>query len=71
MAVGDWNYVATIGGVSARPILESGGRLRPELTPDEAIDLIWSLSGPENSIELVFEHGWTPDRYEIWRRRAR
>lgn len=49
-----------------RPILESGGRLRPGLKPDDAIDIVWTLSGPENYIELVFERGWTPDRYEAW-----
>jgi hypothetical protein len=32
----------------------------------EAIDLIWSVTGPESFIELVFERGWTPDRYESW-----
>lgn len=49
-----------------RPILESGDRLRPELTPAEAVDMIWSLTGPENYVELVFERGWTPERYEAW-----
>ncbi len=49
-----------------RPILELEGRLRPGLNADDAIDIVWSLSGPENYIELVFERGWTPDRYEAW-----
>jgi TetR/AcrR family transcriptional regulator, regulator of autoinduction and epiphytic fitness len=49
-----------------RPILESAARVRPGLTPAEAVDLVWSLSGPENYIELVFERGWSADRYEAW-----
>jgi TetR/AcrR family transcriptional regulator, regulator of autoinduction and epiphytic fitness len=49
-----------------RELLVTNPRLRAELTPDEAIDLIWSLTGPESFIELVFERGWTPDRYESW-----
>ncbi|HEY6874855.1 MAG TPA: helix-turn-helix domain-containing protein [Candidatus Dormibacteraeota bacterium] len=36
------------------------------LNAREAVDLIWSLSGPELYIQLVFERGWTPDRYERW-----
>jgi AcrR family transcriptional regulator len=49
-----------------RGLLEKSGRLRPELTAAEAVDLIWSVSGPESYLELVFERGWSPDRYEAW-----
>ena len=49
-----------------RELLEKSPRLRPELTAAEAIDLIWSVSGPENYVELDFERGWSPDRYESW-----
>ncbi len=49
-----------------REVLEKSPRLRPGLTSAEAIDLIWSVSGPENYVELVFERGWSPDRYESW-----
>lgn len=49
-----------------RELLAKSGRLRAELSPGEAIDLIWSLTGPESYIELVFDRGWSPDRYESW-----
>jgi AcrR family transcriptional regulator len=49
-----------------RELLAKSRRLRAELTPSEAIDLIWSVTGPESYIELVFERGWSPDRYESW-----
>ena len=47
-------------------LLEQSPRLRPGLTAAEAVDLVWSLTGPNEYIELVFERGWTPDRYEAW-----
>jgi len=49
-----------------RGLLEKSPRLRPGLTADEAVDVIWSVSGPENYIEFVFERGWSSDRYESW-----
>lgn len=49
-----------------RELLARSHRLRAELTPGEAIDLIWSVTGPESYIELVFERDWSPDRYESW-----
>jgi AcrR family transcriptional regulator len=49
-----------------RELLAKSPRLRSELTPGEAIDLIWSVTGPESYIELVFERRWSPDRYESW-----
>jgi hypothetical protein len=35
-------------------------------TPAEAVAVIWSLSGPDQYTQLVFERGWTPSRYEEW-----
>lgn len=49
-----------------RELFAKSPRLRSELTPGEAIDLIWSVTGPESYIELVFERGWSADRYESW-----
>ena len=49
-----------------RGLLEKSARLRPGLTAGDAVDLIWAVSGPENYLELVFERGWSPDRYELW-----
>ncbi len=46
--------------------LEQTGRLRRSLTTSEIHDVIWGMSGPDWYIQLVFERGWTPDRYEAW-----
>lgn len=49
-----------------RQVLMVSPRLRAELTPAEAVDMIWSVTGPESYVELVFERGWSADRYESW-----
>jgi AcrR family transcriptional regulator len=46
--------------------LEQSGRLRASLTTSEVHDVIWGMSGPDWYIQLVFERGWTPSRYEAW-----
>src|SRR5712691_453392 len=51
-------------GVSAQ--LERSGRLRAGISPSEALAVIWALSGPDQYIQLVFDRGWTPARYEDW-----
>jgi AcrR family transcriptional regulator len=51
-------------GVSAR--LERSGRLRAGISPSEALAVIWALSGPDQYIQMVFDRGWTPARYEEW-----
>ncbi len=51
-------------GVSAQ--LERSGRLRAGISPSEALAVIWALSGPDQYIQLVFDRGWTPARYEEW-----
>lgn len=47
-------------------LLESSGRLRPNLSASEAHDVIWAMSSPDWYIQLVFERRWTPSRYEEW-----
>ena len=47
-------------------LLDGSPRLKRGMTAREAGDVIWSLSGPDHYIQLVFERGWTPDRYESW-----
>jgi len=49
-----------------RELLDKSPRLRPQLTTAEAIDVVWSLSGPDHYIQMVFERGWSADRYETW-----
>jgi hypothetical protein len=49
-----------------RELLDESPRLRPQLTAADAIDVVWSLSGPDQYIQLVFERRWSPARYEAW-----
>jgi len=51
-------------GVGER--LERSGRLRPGISPSEAVAVIWALNGPDQYTQMVFERGWTPSRYEEW-----
>ncbi len=46
--------------------LERSGRLRAGISPSEATAVIWALTGPDQYIQLVFDRGWTPARYEEW-----
>jgi AcrR family transcriptional regulator len=47
-------------------MLERSGRLRSGISASEALAVIWSLSGPDQYTQLVFERGWPPSRYEEW-----
>lgn len=42
------------------------GALRPELDPDAAEDVVWTLLGPDVYRLLVQECGWSGERYEGW-----
>ncbi len=56
-----------LSAVSSVPqTLVRSGRLRPSLSTSEARDVIWAMSGPDWYIQLVFQRGWTPSRYEEW-----
>jgi len=46
--------------------LEKSGRLRVGISGSEAVVMVWSLGGPDPFIQLVFERGWAPSRYEEW-----
>jgi len=46
--------------------LARSGRLTTSLSSAEIHDVIGGLSGPDWYIQLVFDRGWTPDRYERW-----
>jgi len=47
-------------------VLAKSGRLQARLTGGDAVDIAWSLSGPDHYIQLVFDRGWDPQRYEAW-----
>lgn len=49
-----------------RDRLVASGRLRQDLSPDEAHALLWAFTGPDWYTLLVFERGWAPARYEEW-----
>lgn len=51
-------------GVAAR--MERSGRLRAGISPSEAVAVIWTMCGPDQYSQLVFDRGWTPSRYEEW-----
>jgi AcrR family transcriptional regulator len=42
------------------------GVLRADLTPAEATDLLWALTGYDLYRALVVERAWRPDQYEVW-----
>jgi AcrR family transcriptional regulator len=46
--------------------LEQTGRLRPGLSAGQAIDLVWTMAGPEVYEQLVLDRGWTPQQFENW-----
>jgi AcrR family transcriptional regulator len=46
--------------------LHATGRLRTDLTIDEAADVIWATNSSELYVLLTVERNWSPDRYERW-----
>lgn len=50
------------------PQLEQAGHLRPDVSGAEAVDLVWTLAGPETYQHLVVDRGWEPERFENWLR---
>lgn len=51
------------------PVVHSwavAGALRRSLSERDALDILWSLMGPDNYRLFVAERGWSPERYEKW-----
>lgn len=46
-------------------LARTAGRAQ-KLSGAEAVDVVWTLAGPEPYEQLVLDRGWTPDRYERW-----
>lgn len=46
--------------------LERNGPLRPELTTDDAADIVWTMSSAEVHQLLTGDRHWTTERYEQW-----
>jgi AcrR family transcriptional regulator len=47
-------------------MMSQRGQLRPDLPPEDALDLLLMLSGPAVHEILVQDCGWTAERYEAW-----
>lgn len=52
--------------------LRGTGQLRPDLTDEQAADLVWSMNSPEY-FQLLADAGYTPDEYarllaDVWTR---
>ncbi len=52
--------------------LRGTGRLRPDLTDEQAADLVWSMNSPEY-FQLLTDAGYTPEQYanlvaDVWTR---
>jgi TetR/AcrR family transcriptional regulator, regulator of autoinduction and epiphytic fitness len=48
----------------------AGGILREGLQESDALDILWSLSGPDHYRLMVTERGWPPEKYEAWLTRS-
>jgi AcrR family transcriptional regulator len=46
--------------------LADAGHLRPDVSVEEARDLLWTCNSPETYDLLVLQRGWTPERYGRW-----
>ena len=42
------------------------GTLRPGLDPEQATDLVWTLSSPDVFNLLTLDRGWSAERYSKW-----
>jgi AcrR family transcriptional regulator len=58
-------YVAIAkSGVVERLVARS--LLRPGMSASEALGVIWAMTAADLYNQLVFDQGWSPDRYEEW-----
>ena len=54
------------GATHVVELLRSKGGLRPDLTPETATDILWTVLEPILYRLLVHERGWPLDRYRVW-----
>ena len=47
-------------------MLHDSGRLKHGLSADQALDILWALTGSELHQLLVVQRGWAGSRYEDW-----
>jgi AcrR family transcriptional regulator len=46
--------------------LKKTGRLRPDLSMNDAADVLWATNSAEFYVMLTVDRGWSPQRYERW-----
>jgi TetR/AcrR family transcriptional regulator, regulator of autoinduction and epiphytic fitness len=54
------------GAAAVVDSVRSVSALRPGLTPDRAVDVLWLLNGPLVYTQLVRQAAWPLDRYQAW-----
>lgn len=47
-------------------MLAHSGRLKPSLSEQEALDVLWTMTGSHLYQQLVHQQGWSAARYEEW-----
>jgi AcrR family transcriptional regulator len=47
-------------------LLQDSSRLKPGLSQDEVLAVLWAMTGTDFYSLLVFQRGWTPSQYEDW-----
>jgi AcrR family transcriptional regulator len=52
--------------VDLGPQLEKAGHLREGLSGPRAVDIVWTMAGPEIYAHFVLDAKWTPQEFENW-----
>ncbi len=64
-----WREISDRRAANMRKLVENlntAGGLRPDLTIQDAADIIWATNSPEVYVLLTAQRGWTPERYQQW-----
>ncbi len=63
-----WHQISERRAANMRRLVANLGQsaLRPDLSLDEAADVIWATASSELFVLLTDERGWSLDRYQYW-----
>jgi AcrR family transcriptional regulator len=64
-----WQEISRRRAANMRKLAEdlnAAGGLRPDLSIDDAADIIWATNSAEVYVLLTVERGWPPQRYQGW-----
>jgi len=61
-----WQRSASLRRDTARAVVRALRGLRPGLSRDHAIDLVWAIASPEVYDLLVLQRGWSPAECAEW-----